>query len=485
MAVIFSHRPCLLHTLRERIIRRGALKVTALRATTDSPLPDFSTVLNRDRTQCHFEIRDSQPHTASPSGHAAAVHHRGVAVSPGHSREQRGQRDPLASARMTTCRATTATLSVPVFDAGNISPHLAPLFPARRPQASAPERATHMDVRQQLRGRGYASSEVHHEALVECVRGCGVRRREPGHDLHGVRARRAAKRARQRKTRHSNSAGMDRCLAGTTRAGRSRSPAHRRHAERSDVMNPRATTERDQTRIRHAHSPNARSPSCWDCQSPRCARGGIRGKGPRFLRLGRSVRYLPSDVADFVRASAVDTTSVSSSDDDSELGELRAMSLWKRGRQYWTDFTVAGRRYRKRLGTTNLRVATRRERELDRRGWTRPAVGRRTRAEAALGCDRRLPGCQADAVLTADDRARGRTAQPRQEALRRRAALGDHRDGDRGVPAHAARGRHREPHDQHGRRRAVARAQVLRSVASARGSRAATCRSASVRSAAH
>ena len=49
------------------------------------------------------------------------------------------------------------------------------------------------------------------------------------------------------------------------------------------------------------------------------------------------------------------------------------MSLWKRGRQYWTDFTVAGRRYRKRLGTTNLRMATRRERELDRRGWTRPA----------------------------------------------------------------------------------------------------------------
>jgi hypothetical protein len=33
-------------------------------------------------------------------------------------------------------------------------------------------------------------------------------------------------------------------------------------------------------------------------------------------------------------------------------------------RQYWTDFTVAGRRYRKRLGTTNLRTATRREREL-------------------------------------------------------------------------------------------------------------------------
>jgi hypothetical protein len=58
-----------------------------------------------------------------------------------------------ASARMTTRYATAATLSVPVFDAGNISPHLAPLFPARRPQASALERATHMDVRQQLSAR--------------------------------------------------------------------------------------------------------------------------------------------------------------------------------------------------------------------------------------------------------------------------------------------------------------------------------------------
>ncbi len=31
-----------------------------------------------------------------------------------------------------------------------------------------------------------------------------------------------------------------------------------------------------------------------------------RGQGPRFLRLGRAVRYLPADLADFVRASAVD-----------------------------------------------------------------------------------------------------------------------------------------------------------------------------------
>ena len=48
-----------------------------------------------------------------------------------------------------------------------------------------------------------------------------------------------------------------------------------------------------------------------------------RGKGLRFLRLGRSVRYLPSDVDEFVRASAVDTKPVSSSDRESELRELQ------------------------------------------------------------------------------------------------------------------------------------------------------------------
>ena len=40
------------------------------------------------------------------------------------------------------------------------------------------------------------------------------------------------------------------------------------------------------------------------------------------------------------------------------------MSLWKRGRQYWADFTVDGRRYRKRLGTTNLQTARQKERQL-------------------------------------------------------------------------------------------------------------------------
>ena len=194
------------------------------------------------------------------------------------------------------------------------------------PQASAPERAIHMVVRQQFSARrtvGDGGSEVHHEALVECFRGCRVRELEPGHDLHRLRARRTPKRARQRKTRNSNPAGMDRCLAGTTRARCSRSPSHRRRAERSDVMNPRATrTERD------------RAPDSARALTERevAERLGLsvatlrawrhRGKGPRYLRLGRSVRYLPSDVAEFVRESAVDTRSESSSDEDSELGGL-------------------------------------------------------------------------------------------------------------------------------------------------------------------
>jgi excisionase family DNA binding protein len=49
-----------------------------------------------------------------------------------------------------------------------------------------------------------------------------------------------------------------------------------------------------------------------------------RGKGPRFLRLGRSVRYLPADLDDFVRASAVDARADSSSDGDAQSAELRA-----------------------------------------------------------------------------------------------------------------------------------------------------------------
>ena len=70
---------------------------------------------------------------------------------------------------MTTCRATTAALSVPVFDAGNISPHLAPLFPARWPRSarqSAP--STLETVRQRLRDAVTRRGGLRDEALVEC-----------------------------------------------------------------------------------------------------------------------------------------------------------------------------------------------------------------------------------------------------------------------------------------------------------------------------
>jgi excisionase family DNA binding protein len=48
-----------------------------------------------------------------------------------------------------------------------------------------------------------------------------------------------------------------------------------------------------------------------------------RGKGPRFVRFGRAVRYLRADLDDFIRACVVDTRSVSASDGESNAGELR------------------------------------------------------------------------------------------------------------------------------------------------------------------
>ena len=48
-----------------------------------------------------------------------------------------------------------------------------------------------------------------------------------------------------------------------------------------------------------------------------------RGRGPRFLRFGRAVRYLPADLDEFIRVSAVDTRSVSASDGESKAEGLR------------------------------------------------------------------------------------------------------------------------------------------------------------------
>ena len=87
-------------------------------------------------------------------------------------------------------------------------------------------------------------------------------------------------------------------------------------------MNPRAMTERDQARDTARALTEREVADMLGLSVATLRAWRHRGKGPRFLRLGRSVRYLPSDVADFVRASAVDTQSVSSSDGQSEIGEL-------------------------------------------------------------------------------------------------------------------------------------------------------------------
>ena len=151
-------------------------------------------------------------------------------------------------------------------------------------------------------------------------------------------------------------------------------------------MNPRATTtERDQTRIRRAHSPNAKSPSCWDCQSPRCARGGIEGRGR--VSCGSGGRFgtcRPTWLTSFGRAQLT-RRRFPRLMMIRRLGELPRMSLWKRGRQYLDRF------HRRR---PSLPEASRHDEpasgdapraRADRRGWTRPADDRRTRAEAPLG----------------------------------------------------------------------------------------------------
>ena len=152
------------------------------------------------------------------------------------------------------------------------------------------------------------------------------------------------------------------------------------------------------------------------------------------------------------------------------------MSLWKRGRQYWTDFTVNGRRHRKRLGTTNLRVATRREREMiEEAGHGRlPAdeQGPKRLSEAI------------DAYLTAKRiRCSARTIELEEERL----SIVKKHFGDVPLSAITAtaiaefqRARHdagiANPHYQHGCWRAVSGAEVLRPMASGGRSRQESAR---------
>ena len=107
------------------------------------------------------------------------------------------------------------------------------------------------------------------------------------------------------------------------------------------------------------------------------------------------------------------------------------MSLWKRGRQYWADFTVAGRRYRKRLGTTNLQVAKQQERKLiEDAGHGALAAHEQGPKRLSAAIDEYLDGKRM--------RCSPRTLELEEERLvlvtapfRRRAPVSDHRKSDR------------------------------------------------------
>jgi integrase len=85
------------------------------------------------------------------------------------------------------------------------------------------------------------------------------------------------------------------------------------------------------------------------------------------------------------------------------------MSLWKRGRRYWTDFTVDGTRYRKALRTANRNVAIERERDLvqaARRGRVsdREAGPRDLSAAVAAYLDAKRIRCSARTIELEEER---------------------------------------------------------------------------------
>jgi hypothetical protein len=102
-----------------------------------------------------------------------------------------------------------------------------------------------------------------------------------------------------------------------------------------------------------------------------------------------------------------------------------------------------------------------------RRRWQRSRLADGGRPEEVVRRDRGVPRAEANALFAAHDRAGAGAPQPGDETLWRRAADRNHSDVNRRVPARASRRGYREQDHQHGRRRPVARAQVLRSLAGA------------------
>ena len=156
-----------------------------------------------------------------------------MAVSPGNRENSDGQRDPSLRHARPISRATTAARSVPVLDAGNNSPHLAPVFGA---PASGQRAQAHPHSKRSTRSR---DAETRQEGcamkpwlnVAEEAEYAGLSRTRS--------TRRASAELRHARVggRRSNSAKarMDRCLAGTTRARRAGTATCRAWAARCSV----------------------------------------------------------------------------------------------------------------------------------------------------------------------------------------------------------------------------------------------------------
>ena len=164
------------------------------------------------------------------------------------------------------------------------------------------------------------------------------------------------------------------------------------------------------------------------------------------------------------------------------------MALWKRGRRYWTYFSVNGVQLRRplcppgsRLATTNWQEAMRLEKEVIRAAMEGELAPRDPSVKLFAAIDDYLEAKEGDCELEARDRIRPRAAGDREAAPWRREALDHHAKGHRGISGQAAARGRQQPHDQHGRRRAAPGAQAVQAVAPARGRREDADRSRAAR----
>ena len=111
----------------------------------------------------------------------------------------------------------------------------------------------------------------------------------------------------------------------------------------------------------------------------------LRRRGPRYVRFGRAVRYLASDIERFVQTSAVDHGSARVERRSRDRKRRTQVSLWKRGRRVLGG--LHGRRPSVPKAPGHGQPAGRQAAgtEAHRRRWARRARGTRAGTEAAVG----------------------------------------------------------------------------------------------------